>query len=401
MNRSILGLAWLFMLGQTLYSQSSHIPSFGKGILDFTAPDSSWSLKLGARIQLLSDQEWTVNSTGNFTNSTSNFQIRRSRLKLDGFAYSPKLEYKIEFGLSNRDMSGVSAFTSSSPRYIMDAVVKWNFFENFVLWIGQTKLPGNVERVISSGNLQLVDRSILNSRFNIDRDIGLQLRHETNLSSDFLIREILAFSQGEGRNVTTGNLGGHEFTARMELLPFGAFSKDGEYSGGDLVREPKPKFMLASSYDYNNNAVRTRGNQGSYMTTTNGFYQTPISTLFVDAVFKYSGFSVMAEYANRNAENPIAINSDGTITGQFVEVGKALNMQTGYLFKTNWELAGRLTHVDWDRQITGRGKQNQYTLGLSRYLVGHKLKLQTDLSYLSNELNSNEFLWRLQMDLHF
>ena len=40
--------------------------------------------------------------------------------------------------------------------------MKWNFYKNFELWFGQAKLPGNRERVVSSGNLQLVDRSILN-----------------------------------------------------------------------------------------------------------------------------------------------------------------------------------------------------------------------------------------------
>lgn len=50
--------------------------------------------------------------------------IRRSRLKFDGFAYSPKLKYKLVLGLSNRDMSGASAFTSNSLRYILDAVLK-------------------------------------------------------------------------------------------------------------------------------------------------------------------------------------------------------------------------------------------------------------------------------------
>ena len=38
----------------------------------------------------------------------------------------------------------------------------WHFAKNWELWAGQTKLPGNVERVISSGDLQLVDRSLLN-----------------------------------------------------------------------------------------------------------------------------------------------------------------------------------------------------------------------------------------------
>ena len=51
--------------------------------------------------------------------------------------------------------------------------------------LDKLKLPGNVERVVSSANLQLIDRSLLNSRFNIDRDLGIQLRHKTKLGSEF------------------------------------------------------------------------------------------------------------------------------------------------------------------------------------------------------------------------
>jgi hypothetical protein len=42
-------------------------------------------------------------------------------------------------------------------------------------WFGQTKLPGNNQRVVSSGSLEFTDRTINNSRFNIDRDFGLFL----------------------------------------------------------------------------------------------------------------------------------------------------------------------------------------------------------------------------------
>lgn len=363
--------------------------------------DSSWTMKIGARMQFLTINEWAENDSGEWADPSSSFLIRRSRLKFDGYALTPKLEYKIELGLSNRDMSNVSEFTGNTPGYIFDAVVKWNFYENFVLWAGQTKLPGNVERVISSGNLQLVDRSLLNSRFNIDRDIGFQLRHHTQLTPKFQLREIVAFSQGEGRNITTGNLGGHEYTARLEMLPFGEFVRDGDYSGSDLEREEHPKLMLAATYDYNDDAVKTRANLGSYMVTTDGFHETPIKTVFVDAVFKYQGFSVMAEYAYRTADDPIAVNPDGTPTGAVVEVGNALNIQSGYLLKKNWEVAGRFTHLELDRNITGQGVQDQYTLGLSKYVVGHKLKIQTDLSYLDRESASNELMWRLQIDLHF
>jgi phosphate-selective porin OprO/OprP len=123
--------------------------------------------------------------------------IRGSRLKFDGFAYSPKLKYKVELGLSNRDQSGASAYTSNAPRYILDALLKWSFSGNFVLWFGQTKLPGNRERIISSANLQQVDRSLLNSRFTIDRDMGFQLRHHFNLTDTFLVKEMFSMAQGE------------------------------------------------------------------------------------------------------------------------------------------------------------------------------------------------------------
>ena len=130
----------------------------------------------------------------------------------------------------------------------------WNFAPDWELWVGQTKLPGNIERVVSSGNLQFVDRSILNSRFNIDRDVGLQLRHKDKLGKNFVIREKIALSQGEGRNVTEGNQGGLQYTGRIELLPFGEFTSKGDYSSSDLKREPTPKLMVSATYDHNNNA---------------------------------------------------------------------------------------------------------------------------------------------------
>lgn len=355
---------------------------------------------MSARFQLLSTNKWnSINDK--LTDPSQDFLVRRARLKFNGFVYNPKIEYKLELGLANRDMSGASEFTSNSPNYVMDAVVMWNFYENFSLWAGQTKLPGNVERVISSGNLQLVDRSMLNSEFNIDRDMGIQLRHESKMGNKFLMREILAVSQGEGRNITTGNLGGHQYTGRIELLPFGEFASSGEYSGGDLKREKTPKLMLASTYNINNNAVKTRGSQGSYMANDIGFYETDVNTLFVDAVFKYNGFSFMGEYAKRDAKDPFAKNSNGTLTGAKVQEGQAYNLQAGYLFKSNYEVAARYTNVELNKTVTGKNPEKQFTLGLSRYIVGHKLKLQTDVSYLSKDLGTDEVMWRLQMDIHF
>ena len=382
-----------------LSSQETSAPKFGKGLFNLIGKDSSFSMNVSARMQMLGTSNWDVNN--GLSNPTSNLLVRRARLKFSGFAYSPKLKYKLELGLSNRDIGKASSFTNEAPKYILDAVVKWNFSGNFVLWFGQTKLPGNRERVISSGDLQQVDRSLLNSRFNIDRDMGFQLRHHFNLTDTFIVKEMFAVSQGEGRNITTGNLGGHQYTSRVELLPFGKFASKGDYRGSDLKFEPTPKLALGFTYDFNNDAVKNRSNQGSYMTNDTGFYSTNISTVFVDAMYKHKGFSLMAEYAYRDAEDAFAKNSDGTLTGDEVQVGNALNLQTGYLLSKTLEISGRYTNIDWDSDITGKGAENQYTLGLSKYIVGHKLKVQTDVSYLDLATKTNQFMYRLQVDIHF
>ena len=62
----------------------------------------------------------------------------------------------------------------------------------------------------------------MNSKFNIDRDIGIQLRHKLRLGGNWIIKEKFSISQGEGRNITEGNIGGLQYTSRLELLPFGA-----------------------------------------------------------------------------------------------------------------------------------------------------------------------------------
>lgn len=375
--------------------------SFGNGFYNVIAADSSYSMKLAARMQSLYIADWDVNDADGIHNGGSQFLVRRARLKFGGFVFSPKVKYKLELGLSNKDLGKVDDRNNNAPKMILDAVVKWNFYKNFTLWAGQTKLPGNRERVVSSANLQLVDRSLLNKRFNIDRDMGIQLRHHFTIGKNFIVQESLAVSQGEGRNVVQDNLGGYQWTSRIEVLPFGKFK--GAYAGGALKREETPKLAIGATYDYNN-AVKNKSNQGSYMLIDDGeaYFQTNVNSIFVDAMFKYQGFSFMAEYANRDSENPIAMNSDGTESGDVVQVGNGLNLMSGYLFNNDFEITGRYTSIALDKAITGKDLETQYTLGLSKYFKGHKLKVQSDVSYLTVENNGTSgLMYRMQFDLHF
>ena len=395
-------LSFLFIpLGLSLQAQEISDTKFGNGMINFIAKDSSFSVKFAPRVQSRYQSEWSYNGE-DYDPVDINFSVRRARLKFGGFAFSPKLKYKIELGLSNRDISGANVYNRNTPRYILDAVVMWNFHENFELWAGQTKLPGNIERVVSSANLQLIDRSLLNSKFNIDRDVGIQLRHKLRLGGNWIIKEKFSISQGEGRNITEGNIGGLQYTSRLELLPFGEFSSKGDYSQGDLKREKSIKAMFGFTYDINENAVKSRSNMGSYLIqSSGGLFETDITTIFLDGVIKYNGFALTGEYANRDADQIEALEEDGrTKTGAVVGAGSASNIQGSYLFKNNFEITARYTNINF-KEITRLSDLKQITFGVSKYVVGHSLKIQADISLLNASGIKDNVLFRTGFDLHF
>ncbi len=405
----------LVLTFQTAFAQYNP-QNFGKGI-NVVGKDSSFTMKFGIRFQTLMTGNWDVRNDdfGYVEDFSSNFLIRRSRFKFSGFAFTPKLKYKMEFGLTNRDIGGgIDSEHNNAPRFILDAFVDWNFYGNFSLKAGQSKLPGNRERVISSANLQLVDRSRLNSRFNIDRDIGIQLKHHFTIGDNFIVKEVAALTQGEGRNLTVDNIGGYDYTFRLEMLPFGKFQSKGDYVGGAIKREEKPKLALGFTYDINDRAQRERGQGGSFIYNEDGSYATgkTLNTVFLDLMFKYKGLSVMAEYANKWTEDGEVGVHDNVeyilIVGNYY-AGTGLNLMAGWMFNNNIELTGRYTMITPDTDGP-YNDETEYTIGLSKYFVGHKLKVQTDLSYrqkgFADDVSINAGLddilfWRLQMDIHF
>ena len=84
----------------SLSSQEANAPKFGKGLFNLIGKDSSFSMNMSARMQMLGTSNWDVNN--GLSNPSSSLLVRRARLKFDGFAYSTKLKYKLELGLSNR-----------------------------------------------------------------------------------------------------------------------------------------------------------------------------------------------------------------------------------------------------------------------------------------------------------
>lgn len=375
--------------------------SFGEGFR-YKAKDTTFSIKAAFRFQLLSKSNWDVRNDdlGNIGGLETHFLLRRARLKFDGFAFSPRLKYKFELGLTNRDINNINtSYFGGGSNIILDAYIDWNFYRGFTLHAGQSKLPGNRERVISSANMQFVNRSILNSRFNLDRDIGIGLSYAATLGKQFGVELITAFSQGEGRNVIVRNQGGYQYTVRAEFLPFGQFHEKGDYIGSAIYREEKPKLSIGITADQNTDAARSRGNLGEFL-PANAQLKS-LQSVFVDFMFKYSGFSMMGEYVIRDTEDrmPSYLDETGTSVAGYYYTGAALNLQAGWMFKNNIELAGRYARLLPTNNLIGVN-ENHYFLGLSKFIVGHKLKVQTDVGYIQKDIIDDGVMWRLQFDFH-
>ena len=135
--------------------------------------------------------------------ATVEARVRRLRLRFDGFIYTPRLTYLIQLAFTRADMDYDD---TGFPNIIRDAMIIYAVTDHFSVGVGQTKLPGNRQRVNSSGDLQFADRSIVNSTFNIDRDFGVQLYYNNNLQGlHYVLRG--AISSGEGRNIVSSDRG--------------------------------------------------------------------------------------------------------------------------------------------------------------------------------------------------
>lgn len=380
MKKTVLSLATILSMVSVLAQEKSGVKLLTKSQkgIEFVGADSLFSMRLQFRMQ---------NRAAVFTKSEQDlsadsyeFRVRRLRLKLEGFAYHPKLTYKVQLAFSRGDMDWEmtqNSVVNTSPNVVRDAVVYYAPVKHLQFGFGQTKLPGNRQRVVSSGDQQFYDRSIVNATFNVDRDFGFfgsYKRDWFNLSA--------ALTSGEGRNSNRSNKG-LSYTARVEALPLGKFTGKNDYQEGDLEREAKPKISLGASYNFNDNAMRVGGQLGRDL-----LFPVDITTISLDALFKYKGFSCYVEFMQKDAKTPVSFNAD---TSSVVPIfaGYGYMAQAGYLFRSNWEIAARYARTTPYQRIYNNSafqsvntqQSEEFILGVTKYFYGHRIKTQLNAMY--------------------
>ncbi|WP_238542107.1 porin [Cecembia lonarensis] len=298
-------------------------------------------------------------------------RVRRLRLRFDGFVGHPRLQYYIQLAFSRADLDLENALIAQPVR---DAIVYYIVNDNLYFGFGQSKLPGNRQRVNSSGNLQFADRSTANALFNIDRDFGLFAYKTFPFRKGGELQIKGALTTGDGRNASAVD-DGLSYTGRLEYLPFGSFRNNGDYSEGDLEFEPKPKLSIGLTLSANEKANRTGGQLGPSL-----FEPRDMNSFIVDGVFKYMGWAVLGEYLERRSPDPFTSNDLGEL--RIVQVGWGINTQVSRMLDRKNELAVRYSKVTPDAEILQfQDRVDEVLLGFSRYVNGHRIKFQANVGY--------------------
>jgi len=365
--------------------------NYGKG-LGITSPDSIFQFNIRFRMQ---NRATYIQNEGE--ESAIDGQIRRLRLRFDGYVGNPKFIYALQLSFAPGDVGEIK--DGENLNIIRDAIVFYRPNKHWNFGFGQTKLPGNRQRVNSSGGLQLTDRSINNARFTIDRDFGVQVHNQHERVDKFSYNLRGAISTGEGRNSTDKPDNGLAYTGKVELYPLGSFTKDGAYFEGDLMREAKPKLMLSGAYQFNNKARRTGGQLGNDL-----FEKRDMQSILLDAMVKYNGWAFMSAYMQRIADNPVTVNPLDTTDVQYIFTGHGFDYELSYLFLSDYEIIGRFSTQKVNSDIQNLAPNaKQYSLGVTKYIWEHAFKAQAeltldDLNYFDGTSKQNWYL-RFQVEI--
>jgi hypothetical protein len=377
----------IFVMANNLYAQKPSTytkASFGKGI-GFASADSSFTLALSGRIQSVFEAKNEVNDN----KILADFFTRRCRLNIQGTAFNPKFTYRIQLGFAQRDITADNS-ASQNNLNLRDAMLYYAPSKWLKFGFGQTKLPGNRQRQVSSANLQLVERSIVNNNFTLDRDKGIWIFTNFKLGTTIL-KTTLAVSSGDGR-INSDKNGELCYSGRSEFYPFGEFSNNGDYIESDQERESKPKLAIAAAYSYNSANNRTMGQLGDYLYNN---VHANIKYYGADLIFKYKGFSFETELYNRESNKGVITYTKDTTLKNYIISGRGFLLQSGMFISKKCEIAARYGRIDPSKSVSSTmKKQEEYVLGLSRYFYKHSLKLQTDCSYLVNG-TSKSIVYRL------
>jgi Phosphate-selective porin O and P len=341
---------------------------FGEGI-GVESADGSFGFNLKGRAQIRT----TLVAPEDGKDASVDMQVRRLRLTLDGFALKKKMmTFKIQLAMANLDLDPVA------PYIVRDAYANFAISRDFELRAGQMKVPYGRQRVVSSGSLQMADRSVVTGEFNLDRDVGLSMLSTDFLGKDGLLAYNMGIFGGDGRGRVSGGYG-LLYAGRVELRALGG-----------------PRLAFGLSGAVNHKTDRQRSTVGPVYAT--GPWATYAHT-GLDWAFKWSGLSVTGEaFLRRALEDSNTRAVEGKTVNDKAHSGYGGFLQAGKFIGKHAEFSGRVGATYGLGALGSRApKQRELGGGFSYYFEKHALKVQADYFYLFENWTNGKHQVRLQL----
>ncbi len=341
--------------------------AYGSKGFELSTRDNRFLFQIQSRLQFRfstpGDQD-PANFDDYQTGGHSVFKINRARLKVGGHAYQPWLKYYWEYELSQSNLLDFRIM-----------VEKWKALS---LKVGQWKVEFSRERFISSGEQQMMDRSLINRPFTVDRQQGIELYGHLNGKGIANFNYWVAALTGTGRGNAKNDDSNLMYFGRLQWNFLG---KPLDFEGGDLEYHSKPAAIIAFAA-ITNQSPFTRFSQsggGSLEGFENGKPgQYRVNQSNLETAFMYKGFSWQSEWHHKFINDQLSKNTT-KLSGYYV--------QAGYFFHDiipSWpkqlEIAAR--HASYKPSANAlENNQNETSLIGNWFFHGHKNKLSTELSY--------------------
>ncbi len=320
------------------------------------------------------------------------FGVHRTRLVFEGFAFSPDINYFVQFRNDTADSStqlgGARSTTQLYDAYLTLKQVPWAN-----LRFGQYRTHFGRQEFQSSAFLQFVDRGLVAEAF-VPNVIDRRDQGVTIFSDQEKYPVNYAFGAFNGVGINLNRLGLSTPGNANELMYVGRITADilGKpgYPEGDLANSQTPQLAVGVSYGYNgglqtnttgvgsNNQVSTAiASLGNGRLLNQGVVD--IGTGGLDFILKYKGFSLQSEGFVRNVDTHDHSKQIGNATGYYVQAGY-------FLVPKTIEVVGRYNAMDPDTRL-GNDLITSGVGGLNWYLNGHEHKLQFDYGVITTRLS--------------
>lgn len=366
---------------------------YGSRGFEIKSSDRRYLLQIQGRVQFrfaTPDDQDPVTFDDYSSQNNGQFEVNRARLKVGGNVYEPWLKYYWEYELQRSNLLDFRVM-----------VEKWEWLK---LKVGQWKVEYSRERRISSGEQGLMDRSIINRPFTVDRQQGIELYGRLKNNG------ILDFSYWAGMFTGTGR--GTDSNDDKHLMYFGRLQwnflgEDIGFKSTDFEFHSRPAAIIALA-GVTNRSPYTRFSQsgGGFL---NGFEdgvagQYRVNQYNLETALVYNGFSWQSEWHHKQVVDRLTeTNVTSRMEGFYVQGGYLANALIAW-WPRPLEIAARYARFTPDTEIRG-DFQEEATLGFNWFFKGHKNKLTVEVSHFDYEVGNNgiddKFRFRVQWDISF